>query len=109
MSSIGGQKCEVLGNQHMNKCKGIIYVNEFDIENGTILQEGLVGYGVAGVEQATWIKPNRAGTSAFLLTFNRELAPVSVKIPGESHTTKLYKYKERPMQCTRSANNMDTL
>ena len=34
-----------------------------------------------------------------LLTFNRELAPESVKIPGESHRTKVYEYKQRPTQC----------
>ena len=64
-------------------------MSEFDIEDSTILQQGLVGYGVVGVEPAKWIKPNRAGTAAFL-TFNRELAAESVKIPGESHRTKVY-------------------
>ena len=84
----------------MNKSKGIIYVSEFNIEDGsTILQEGMVGYDVVGVELSTWIKPNRAGTAAFLLTFNRELAPESVKISRESHRTKVYEYKQRPMQC----------
>ena len=98
ISSIGGQKCEVVSHQHLNKSNGIIYISEFAIESGTILQEGLVGYGVVGVEPLAWIKPNRAGTAAFLLTFNRELAPESVKIPGESHRTKVYEYKQRPMQ-----------
>ena len=58
-------------------------MSEFDIEDVTIIQEGLVD---VGVEPATWIKPNRAGTRAFLLTFNRELAPEYVKIPGECGT-----------------------
>ena len=52
-----------------------------------------------GVEPATWIKPNRAGSRAFLVTFNRELAPEYIKIPGEAQRTKLYEYKQRPMQC----------
>ena len=68
--AIAGQKCEVVSHQHINKSKGIIYVSEFDVEDGKILQEKLVGY---GVEPATWIKPNQAGTGAFLLTFKREL------------------------------------
>ena len=70
MSSIGGQKCEVVSHQHMRKSKGIIYLSEFDIQDGIILQEGLVVNGIVGVEPATWIKPNWAGTAAFLLTFN---------------------------------------
>ena len=81
-------------HQHINKSKGFIYMSEFDIEDGTILQEGLVGYGVVEVEPATLIKSNRG-----LITFNRELAPESVQIPGESHRTKVYEYKQRPMQC----------
>ena len=31
--SIGGQKCEVVGHQHLNKSKGIIYVSEFDVDS----------------------------------------------------------------------------
>ena len=50
----------------MNKSKGIIYMSECDIEDVTIIQEGLVDFGVVGVEPATWIKPNGAGTRAFL-------------------------------------------
>ena len=59
-------------------------MNEFDIEDVMIIQEGLVAFLVGGVAPATWMKPNRAGTRAFLLTFNRELAPQYVKIPGEA-------------------------
>ena len=52
ISSMGGQKCVFVSHQHMNKSKGIIYVSEFDIEDDTILQEGLVRYGFARVEPA---------------------------------------------------------
>ena len=66
-----------------------------------------MGYGVVGVEPATWIKPNL--TAAFLLTFNRELAPESVKAPGESHRTKVYEYKQRPMQCKKRQQYQHTI
>ena len=66
-------------------------------------------FGVVGVEKSTWIKPNRAGTRTFLLTFNRELAPEYVKIPGEAQRTKVYEYKQRPMQCKKCQQYRHTI
>ena len=107
ISPIGGHKCEVVSYQRMNKSKGIIYVSEFDVEDATILQEGLVGYGVVGVEPATWIKPNWAGAWAFPLSIENLLqralrSLVSLAEPRCMNTNS--------DQCNaRNANNMDTL
>lgn len=83
----------------MNRSKGLIYIYEFDIDDTSILVDGLSESGVIDVQQAVWIKPRRAGTKAFLLTFNREQAPEHIKIPGEARQTPVYEYKKKPMQC----------
>lgn len=99
MKTVGGMDCEVSGHRTMNNSKGLIYIYEFDIEDTSVLCDGLSDVGVTSVEEAKWIKPSREGTKAFLLTFNREHAPEGIKIPGESRQTRVYEYKEKPMQC----------
>ena len=60
----------------------------------SILQEGLADYGVVVAEAAILIKLSRAGTTAFLITFNRGFTPESVKIPGEEHNINVCEYQQ---------------
>ena len=66
----------------MNNTKGVIYIYEFDLEDVNILKEGVTIFGVTNVEEATWIKPRREGTKAYILSFSCDQLPETIKIPG---------------------------
>ena len=99
IKSVCGIQCEVSRHGSMNETRGILFVHEFNIEDGDILRDGLASYGVSKVEPASWIKPKRENTKAFLLSFNSDSISEYVRIPGEAQSSKIYEYKKRPMQC----------
>ena len=101
--------CEVEQHQSMNITKGIIYIYEFDIEDVNILKEGLTIFGVTNVEEATWLKLRREGTKAYILSFNCDQLPETIKIPGEGRSSRVFEYRQRPMQCRRCQQYGHTL
>ena len=58
-------------------------------------------YGVTRVEKASWIKSREGRATAFLLTFGDDRVPEYVKITCEYAWSKVYEYKERPLQCAK--------
>ena len=93
--------CEVEQHRSMNITKGIIYIYEFDLEDINILKEGLTIFGVTNVEEAAWIKPRHEVTKAYIVSFNCDQLPETIKIPGEGRPSRAFEYRQRPMQCRR--------
>ena len=100
LSNIKGKTCQVSVHDRLNTCRGLIYLSEFDIEDLPMFKADLKEhYDVENVEQAHFIRTKTDGTSAYILTFNRERTPYSIYIPGERSDTSVTPFKNRPMLC----------
>ena len=83
-----------------NVTKGIIYVDNSDINDMESFKEGLnMEYEVEEIVAATWMKPRNPIAKPFLISFKSDTLPNNIHIPGEYRQTKVYPYSERPMQC----------
>ena len=98
-------KFTVEPNNRLNHCKGLVYINEFDFEEdedvSSFTKELCKIYKLQSAIQATFIKPRRQQTKAFLLEFKQEIPPTSIYIPGERTDTTVYPYMDRPLHCSK--------
>lgn len=95
-----GINCTIKEHPRFNNVVGIIYVNDFDIDNLEEFKAGLQkAYGVTDLEKASFIKPKNEETQAFLVTFGQQYLPYSIYIPGERHDSRVYPLLNRPMMC----------
>ena len=83
IKNVSNTDCNIFPHAKFNQSKGLIFLNEFDIEDVKELETELRStYNVARVERADFIK-TRSGAQAFILTFNEEAPPYDIYIPGE--------------------------
>ena len=102
MTEVCGKACTVQAHKFFNGGKGMIYLYNTDITDLDSFLGGLKEeYGVTRVEKASWIKSRDGRATAFLLTFGDDRVPEYVKITGEYALSKVYEYKERPLQCAK--------
>ena len=92
-------KCKVDAHPSCNQSQGIIYIYEFDVEDVNALKQELQKYNVVDVVKANWIKVRNEQTLAFLLTFNQEVLPTTIYIPGERSDTRVFPHVSKPMIC----------
>jgi hypothetical protein len=98
--TIGNIPCKTEKHQYLNNSKGIIYIQEYDVDDIDEFRNGLMeNYNITRAEPAPFIKPKSAQTKAFILTFDQETPPKYLYIPGERYDTVVYPYHERPKLC----------
>ena len=96
-----GHKCSVQKHDFFNVTKGLVYIYNNDITDLESFKEGLnTQCSVVEVVPATWIKARNPRAKVFQISFGQDILPEYVHIPGEYQETKVYEYKDRPMQCT---------
>ena len=102
IKTIDNVPCQVQPNTFLNNSKGIIYVNEFNIDNIEEFSAGLIeNYNsITTVTEATFIKPKFQQTSVFLIEFAQETLPEYIYIPGERMDTRVYPYVNKPLHCS---------
>ena len=100
LQKIGDIKCKVDRHRYYNQTKGLIYIHEFNIENiETFKNELQEEYSVANVELATFIKARNKETKVFILTFEQDVLPEYIYVPGERADTKVYSFMTKPKFC----------
>jgi hypothetical protein len=105
LKSVNGKECKCSTHQYLNNSKGIIYIHEFDIDDGSEFAEGLMeNYNISKVEEANFIKPRNPQTKVFLLTFDQETVPESIYIPGERSDTRVFPFVNKPKLCRNCQN-----
>ena len=80
---------------------GIAYIYEYDIEDIDSFEAGLKTlYPIEKIIRANWLKSRNKYVKSFLITFSSTNLADTLRIPGEI-PTKVYKYYNQPMLCTR--------
>ena len=97
--SIDDIPCQINETTHLNRSRGIIYINEFNVENMEEFSAGLGENCNESKVEATFIKPRTEQTSAFLLEFKQETSSNYIYIPRERSDTKVYPYTDEPLHC----------
>lgn len=102
IEEVGGNACSIKVHEFFNGSKGIIYIHGNDITDLASFRNGLSQeYGVSDVEEAKWIKTRKEHTKAFIVTFGDGNLPDSLHIAGEHTLTKVYPYRNKPLQCNK--------
>ena len=86
----------------LNVSVGLVYLRSFDIRDMDAFRDYLNEQDnenrVEKVERADFIKTGE-GTSAYLITFNKERLPYTIYVPGEPADTIVRDFKSKPMLC----------
>ena len=99
ITTLGGEQCQIRPHPFHNTTKGMIRLRQYDIEDMEEFRERLLDqYDIQSIEKATFIRC-RPGESAYIITFNEEMVPYSVYVPGEVADTVVQPFGTRPMQC----------
>ena len=94
------EECEVKRHEFLNGTRGIIYIHNNDVSDLESFQEGLrKRYPIASITRASWITPRNSQTMPFLIKIIGDSCPEYITVPGEFLMTKVYQYKDRPLQC----------
>ena len=102
LDKLCNQDCFVKEHKFFNETRGIIYLYNNDITNLESFSEGLrAKYVVSDVKEVTWIKARVDTAKVYLLTFQGDSLPQYIKITGEYTLTKVYEYKNKPLQCAK--------
>jgi len=106
IDQVDGVRCIVEEHPFHNQCKGIIYIQEFEINEENIMEfeAGLKDnkeFKIKKAELAKFIKPRNEQTTPLLITFEQEDTPEYLYIPGERSDSKVYPYQNRPMKCNK--------
>ena len=93
--------CRVAEHRFLNFRKGIIYIQDYDIDGMEELKTGLQEQylSVVNVEYSFFIKKRYAQSKAFILTFHLDSPPASIYIPCERNDTVVHPYIDRPLRC----------
>ena len=82
-----------------NGRKILIYIDNYDLTTIDSLNEGLAEvYPIIDVQRATWIKPRNSTSQAILIQFPGEEVPEYLRITGDSTSTRVYPYNEKPLK-----------
>ena len=99
LKTLNKTSVEITVNESIQIRKGLIYIYSYDLNDFENYKTSMMNdIGVAGVEEATWIKPRSQFAKALLLSF-RENMPNFISLPGEQAKTKVFPYQERPQIC----------
>ena len=102
ISSLCQKSCTVRLHPRLNVSVGLVYLRSFDIIDmdkfRDYLNEQDDENSVEKVERADFIKTGE-GTSAYLITFNKERLPYTIYVPGEPADTIVRDFKSKPMMC----------
>ena len=102
ITSVDNMPCEVALHARYNCFKGLIYLNEYDIDNVEEYKEGLQSnYIISDAEPAPFIKTKSEQAHAFIVPFNQECLSYSIYTPGERSDTRLYKVNSKLLMCNR--------
>ena len=105
LKNINQISVEVRKGNHNTRPKGIIYINDYDMNNFEGYKSELLKIlPVSDVMRASWIKSKNNRATPLLLVFNKQEIPSYLSIPGESALTKVYQYKNKPLLCNRCQN-----
>ena len=100
IKDILSMECNVRPQDFFNETRGVIYIYDSEITDIESFQEGLQErYPIVSVAKANWITPRNSRATPFMIKFRGEACPDYITIPGEHLMTKVYEYKERPLQC----------
>ena len=100
VNTLCDHSCRVLKHDFFNVNKGLIYVYNNEVNDLESFKGGLGSqFSITDIVPATWIKPKNDKAKALLVSFGQDTLPEYVHIPGEYQETKVYPYKDRPMQC----------
>ena len=99
MSTISGKSNTAEQHRTLNRCQGIVYIYEYNIEDFDSFETGLKTlHPIKKVIRANWLKSRNEYAKPFLITFSSTNLPDMLRIPGE-RPTKVYKYYNKPMLC----------
>ena len=98
ITMLANQKCSIKPHPKFNSSQGLIFTRDYNYRAEDIQTELKDQYGVSEVKEATFIK-GRSGTTAFIVTFDREETPYSISIPGERSDCTVSPFLSRPMMC----------
>ena len=88
-----------------NETRGIIFICYSEITDIESFQEGLQKrYSIASITRANRRTPRNSRATPFMIRFRGEACPDYITISGEHLMTKVYEYKERPLQCRKCQN-----
>lgn len=100
LTVVDGVPCTVSPATHLNRSRGIIYVDEYNIDDLDDFSAGIREHcNVSNVTVASFIKPRREQTTVFLLEFDQETPPSYIYIPGERSDTRVYPFHDKPLSC----------
>ena len=102
ITSLCQKNCTVRLHPRLNVSVGLVYLRSFDIRDMDAFRDYLNEQDnenrVEKVERADFIKTGE-GTSAYLITFNKERLPYTIYVPGEPADTIVRDFKSKPMLC----------
>merc|ERR1712002_181431 len=98
ITKLAGIKCTITPHPRFNSCQGLIFARDYNYKAEDIRDELSSEYGVTDVKEATFIK-GRQGSTAYILTFNREQTPYVVSIPGERSDSTVSPFLSKPIMC----------
>ena len=98
MTKLAGTNCTITPHPRFNSCQGLIFARDYNYKAEDIRDELSDEYGVTDAKEATFIK-GRQGSTAYILTFNREATPYVVSIPGERTDSVVSPFLSKPMMC----------
>ena len=100
---IEGSELDVCPHPFFNQTRGLIYVEDVQIDNveefQIFLKQKLEN--LTRITIAPFIKPRNPTTQVFILEFAQDNLPNSVYIPGERKDTTIYKLRNKPLMCNK--------
>ena len=99
ITALAGNSCQIRPHPQFNTSRGLIRLRQYDLDNMEEFRENLLDqYDVEKVEKANFIK-SRNNETAYIITFNSEVLPYSVYVPGEMSDSVVQPFGARPMIC----------
>ena len=100
LTEIDGHNCTVQPHPFFNFARGIIYIQEYDVDEIESFKEELCkNTNIRSLISAPFIKTRNPDTIALIATFDQDYLPQSIYIPGERQDTPVYKMHNRPLMC----------
>ena len=91
---------KVAEHPSFNCSKGLAFIYNYDLTDfNKFRSQFLQDTGHRNIEQATWIKPRNENAKPVLISFNQNIPPQYVDIPGEIARTKILPFTPQPMMC----------
>ena len=101
VSQVDGHRCEIIPHPQFNAVKGLMYIEETEINDIQEFQDYLKqSYPtLTNITPAPFIRTRSETTQAFTIEFAQNSLPFSIYIPGERTDTRIYPFRNKPLLC----------